>query len=344
MLAPKQFNTLVFIGRFQPFHNGHLHVITEAAKLADKVLVLIGSSNVARSPKNPWTYSERALMIRAACEGLSVITVSINDHPYNDDAWIVEVQTAIDEWTSTGKVGLVGYSKDGSSYYLKMFPHMPSIEIPSQWGVINASDVRSQYFQNMPHIPADYLPRPVTDYLNEFYYRPEFKWLLEEAIFYRNYDPRKFNITIACSDAVITQSGHILLITRKKSPGKKLLALPGGHKEPDETFLQAMCREAKEETQLVDDWAGSKKKAMPEHAYIQYVTGSRMFDNPDRSERGCVITMAYRLELPRRTELAPVRGDDDAERASWYPLATLDPTRMYEDHFHIISEMTKGAI
>ncbi|MFX7969198.1 adenylyltransferase/cytidyltransferase family protein, partial [Acinetobacter baumannii] len=39
----KRFDALVFIGRFQPMHRGHLDVLRRALSLADTVCVLIGS-------------------------------------------------------------------------------------------------------------------------------------------------------------------------------------------------------------------------------------------------------------------------------------------------------------
>ncbi len=47
------------IGRFQPLHNGHLSLIDEARKQADKTLVLIGSSRQLPDFKNPFSYEER---------------------------------------------------------------------------------------------------------------------------------------------------------------------------------------------------------------------------------------------------------------------------------------------
>ena len=58
------YDYLAFIGRFQPFHLGHRHVIQTALGKARHVIVLVGSPNVARSVKNPFTYEERADMIR----------------------------------------------------------------------------------------------------------------------------------------------------------------------------------------------------------------------------------------------------------------------------------------
>jgi cytidyltransferase-like protein len=45
----------VFIGRFQPFHNGHKAVIDHGLTVARHVLVLIGSAGAARRPRNPWS-------------------------------------------------------------------------------------------------------------------------------------------------------------------------------------------------------------------------------------------------------------------------------------------------
>ena len=65
MSETKEFDFAVFIGRFQPFHQGHLQVIQSGLAQADKLIVLIGSSWQARNPRNPWLHSEREHMIRA---------------------------------------------------------------------------------------------------------------------------------------------------------------------------------------------------------------------------------------------------------------------------------------
>ena len=55
----KKYNLAVYIGRFQPYHNGHVKVIEDGLKIADRVLVLVGSSNSPRTEKNPFTFEER---------------------------------------------------------------------------------------------------------------------------------------------------------------------------------------------------------------------------------------------------------------------------------------------
>ena len=58
-----QVHTAVLIGRFQPFHNGHLALLEQALQVAQQVIVVLGSAHQARSPKNPWVWEERRKMI-----------------------------------------------------------------------------------------------------------------------------------------------------------------------------------------------------------------------------------------------------------------------------------------
>ncbi len=134
--------------------------------------------------------------------------------------------------------------------------------------------------------------------------------------------------TFLAVDAVVVQSGHVLLVERRARPGQGLLALPGGF-EPGETLKDSMLRELKEETNLkvpVPVLAGS------------FVTQSA-FDDPYRSARVRTVTHAFYIHLKPDTSLPKVRGGDDALTAQWVPLADMDPTTMFEDHYFIIQRM-----
>jgi nicotinamide-nucleotide adenylyltransferase len=49
------------IGRFQPFHKGHLFMIREALKIADTLVIALGSSNISNE-SNPFTFEQRKAM------------------------------------------------------------------------------------------------------------------------------------------------------------------------------------------------------------------------------------------------------------------------------------------
>lgn len=42
------FDYLVYIGRFQPVHTGHIHVIKEALKLSKELVLVIGSDQLLK--------------------------------------------------------------------------------------------------------------------------------------------------------------------------------------------------------------------------------------------------------------------------------------------------------
>ena len=108
---------------------------------------------------------------------------------------------------------------------------------------------------------------------------------------------------------------------------RRVLAVPGGFIEQRETAYQSAVRELREETGF---------ELLPsemEHA----CKGMRVFDHPDRSQRGRVITHAFYFDLGQR--LRPeIAGSDDAAEARWVKIADLAgmEEEFHDDHFHIL--------
>ena len=67
----------VVLGRFQMLHKGHISLIDEAAKLSDKVVVLVGSADKSNTIDNPFSFEERKEMILNTRP--NVIVLAIND-------------------------------------------------------------------------------------------------------------------------------------------------------------------------------------------------------------------------------------------------------------------------
>jgi nicotinamide-nucleotide adenylyltransferase len=58
----------LYVGRFQPFHSGHLHAIMDALEEVDELVIVIGSAQYSHNVTNPFTAGERLVMIRKALE------------------------------------------------------------------------------------------------------------------------------------------------------------------------------------------------------------------------------------------------------------------------------------
>jgi nicotinamide-nucleotide adenylyltransferase len=56
----------IIVGRFQPFHKGHLEIIKKILEDIDELVVIIGSSQYSHKLDNPFTAGERNTMIRNA--------------------------------------------------------------------------------------------------------------------------------------------------------------------------------------------------------------------------------------------------------------------------------------
>jgi nicotinamide-nucleotide adenylyltransferase len=57
---------ILFIGRFQPFHKGHLNAILSICKNKDKIKIVIGSKQLSFTKTNPFTFTERKEMIESS--------------------------------------------------------------------------------------------------------------------------------------------------------------------------------------------------------------------------------------------------------------------------------------
>jgi len=85
----------LFVGRFQPFHLGHLHAIKEALKKVDELVIVVGSAQYSHELENPFTAGERVAMIRAALEEAGIpcsryLIIPVQDAPYHM-VWVPQV-------------------------------------------------------------------------------------------------------------------------------------------------------------------------------------------------------------------------------------------------------------
>lgn len=86
----------LFIGRFQPFHNGHKAVCEYIAKEADELIIGIGSSQMSHEPRHPFTAGERILMITRALHDLPVPLYVLPIPDVNRNAiWVAHVKTMV---------------------------------------------------------------------------------------------------------------------------------------------------------------------------------------------------------------------------------------------------------
>lgn len=339
---------MALIGRFEPFHNGHLTIVQRALETCDRLIILIGSAQVARSTRNPFSANEREVMIRAAlgAEADRVVFRHVPDHLYNEGAWQAAIQAHVADAMGSDaqkpglKIGLIGHDKDETSYYLHAFPQWHLIEMPYA-SALSATELRRHFFagdEGRLRLLEANVPAAVFETLMAFRTTTAFASLVQEynhiEAYQASWAVAPYPPTFVTVDAVLVHSGHVLLVKRGAHPGKGLWALPGGFVEASETLLSAVLRELKEETRI----------KLPHPVLKGSLKARQVFDDPHRSQRGRTITHAFYFEF-LSGDLPLVRGSDDAARARWVPLSEARRLRehLFEDHFFILEHFLGAA-
>ena len=332
-----QYQYGIYIGRFQPFHVGHLRTLKLALEQSKQVIIILGSHRVAPNIRNPWSSTERIQIIQSCLapnDRQRVTFIAVRDRLYSDNLWLASVQQQVADVITSGgalpTIALFGHDKDDSSYYLDLFPQWELVET-GNYQNISSTTIRDAYFSEAGTLLRKALPQPCIVFLEQFQQSDRYSLLCQEYQFVQSYQQAwsaaPYPPTFVTVDAVVVQSGHVLMVQRKAMPGQGLLALPGGFLRQEETLIQGMLRELKEETRL----------KVPLPVLRGSIVDSHVFDNPGRSLRGRTITHAYFIQL-KAGELPAVRGSDDAEKARWMTLADLydREDEIYEDHLQII--------
>ncbi len=343
----KKFDYCIVIGRFNPIHKGHQDLINETFKVAEKTIILIGSSFQPRTIKNPFTAEERISLISKVYPSTTFTNIKygfLRDYMYNDQKWVMQVQEVVDKIIESDQkdpnevsICILGGKKDSSSYYLDMFPQWKFIEYKFAEGkkLTSSTEIRELLFtaQTNEHEKKikPLLNEEVFKSLENYFKQDWFKNLILEFDHIKRYKEAwakaPYAPTFITTDAVITCSGHVLMIERRSAPGKGLWALPGGFLDQNERVEEGMIRELREETKI----------KVPAPILKGSIKEWKVFDHPNRSLRGRTVTHAAYIDLGIG-ELPRVKGSDDAAKAKWIPFVDLNEETIFEDHLQIIND------
>lgn len=89
----------LLVGRFQPFHLGHLYAVRYALEKVKQLCILVGSADKSHQPDNPFTAGERVYMIKAALEEANIDCKRVLILPLPDASahslWVASVKATV---------------------------------------------------------------------------------------------------------------------------------------------------------------------------------------------------------------------------------------------------------
>ena len=77
--------TGLYVGRFQPFHLGHLEAVRHILRGVDELIIVVGSAQHSHTIDNPFTAGERITMIRLALKEARIMPDRFAVIPLPDD-------------------------------------------------------------------------------------------------------------------------------------------------------------------------------------------------------------------------------------------------------------------
>lgn len=97
--ASNVFKRALFVGRFQPFHQGHLYALRTILKEANVLIIVVGSAQMSHEHDNPFTAGERIEMIQRTLDAANIkrsryMLIPIPDAPAHR-VWVSQLESQI---------------------------------------------------------------------------------------------------------------------------------------------------------------------------------------------------------------------------------------------------------
>jgi bifunctional NMN adenylyltransferase/nudix hydrolase len=337
----KKFKLAVVIMRAQLPTIAHLKLLDKCSEVAHHTLVLLGSSNLPPTFRNPFSADTRRTLLSEGMSSHQIMTthmMPLPDFP-TDFEWEADVLEKIAKAekalgiSTPNETTLVAHEKDDTSYYVRNFPQITLTEVES-FGDYNATDARIAFWEgNYDRLNELTVPAIVKE-LMQYRKTKEFARIQEEyqAVnkFREAYKDLPHGINFITGDALVICGSYILLVERAGKIGKGLWALPGGFKEVGEDIHKTVERELFEET-VID---------VPARALRQGYKGCDQFWGKSRDPRGDFTTNCgvFVIEPNKDGTLPKVRGASDAAKAEWLHISEVRSMsrKLFADHAMII--------
>lgn len=309
------YQSLVLIGRFQPFHNGHYKLVRYGLARCEILVIALGSANYSKTLHNPWPADQRKAMISACLtedELAKIIWVELDDYWYDDATWFQQAKVTITNAVSSDSIALLAHYKDrDTSSYLHQFPDWQHCVYQTD-DRTDATEIRRLMFEQKWDQLTHLVPKPVDECLSYYRQHPHCFYLLEcyQKACLQRVSILEVGLVILCRDMVLMTKDHA-------SEHHSIYSLPVT--DLDDSMTISDCTNALKTIVLGDGHQST------------IIKFSSIYDNPKRTfvkrtlmHAGCV-TCDHEVNTLSQYE--------------WVSFASLSPNNCQDDHYFIIRHM-----
>ncbi|WP_457752892.1 nicotinamide-nucleotide adenylyltransferase [Thermococcus sp.] len=152
----------LFVGRFQPVHNGHIKALEFVFSQVDEVIIGIGSAQASHTLKNPFTTSERMeMLIRALDEARfqrKYYLIPLPDINFNA-IWATYVVSMVPKFD----VVFTGNSLVAQLFREKGYDVI--VQPMFRKDILSATEIRKRMIEGKPW--EELVPKSVAEYIKE---------------------------------------------------------------------------------------------------------------------------------------------------------------------------------
>ena len=149
--------TALFVGRFQPFHNGHLADVRLILEENENLIIVIGSGQLSKTEENPYSSSQRKKMIQSVLDAENInASIEVISDIDDDDAWINFLKQSLPPFD-------IIYSSNDRVVNIAQKADFPVKRVP----IID--EISSTKIRNLMKEGDEWkklVPKPVSDYLS----------------------------------------------------------------------------------------------------------------------------------------------------------------------------------
>ena len=148
----------LFIGRFQPFHLGHLQDIKNALKEVDELVIGIGSSNENHTKYNPFSVKERIEMIDLVLPANNISKYTVFPIPdlHDDKKWVEHIETLVPKFN-------IVYT--GNRWTERCFKKKYKVKKVNMLKGVSSTIIRNRILKNKNW--QSLVPKEVVDYISK---------------------------------------------------------------------------------------------------------------------------------------------------------------------------------
>ena len=166
----KKYKCGLYIGRFQPLHVGHTHVIAKMLMECEKVVIAVGSTQEYGTKRNPFSFAQRKCFIERCfpyyIHHTYIVPLRDREKVSNDASWGDYVFENIKKlYDLTPDVIYEGEETERTTWYDNL--DVDIIKVPRTTIPISATEVREGIINNDEEIIFRYIPYGIRDLVNE---------------------------------------------------------------------------------------------------------------------------------------------------------------------------------